>query len=47
MEETHQTHKVSTWGWTALLHDWRRSRTRIRTRAAAGASRDGVSQLSR
>lgn len=32
MEEMHHTHKESTWGWAAVLNDWRRSRTRARLR---------------
>lgn len=32
MEEVHHTHKETAWGWTAVLDDWRRSRTRQRLR---------------
>ncbi|GAA0645013.1 hypothetical protein GGR12_002962 [Brevundimonas lenta] len=32
MEEMHRTHKELTWGWAALLDDWRKSRTRQRVR---------------
>lgn len=32
MEEIHYTHKEATWGWTSVLNDWRRSRSRARLR---------------
>ena len=32
MEEAHHTHKETPWGWTEVLKDWRRSRTRQRLR---------------
>ncbi len=35
MEELHRTHKDASYGWVALLRDWRRSRTRRVVRQAA------------
>jgi hypothetical protein len=40
MEEAHKTHKDITWGWVAVLADWKNSRTRRRLRRAQ--SRHGV-----
>ncbi len=32
MEEAHHIHKETAWGWSEVLKDWRRSRTRQRLR---------------
>lgn len=40
MEEAHHSHKQTTWGWVALLADWKNSRTRLRLRRAQ--SRQGA-----
>lgn len=39
MEEMHRMHKEPAWGWTAVLEDWRRSRTRRRLRTPIPAPR--------
>lgn len=34
MEEAHKTHKDTTWGWIAVLADWKTSRARRRLHRA-------------